>query len=74
MEIKTDVVSRAEEDHMINPKTQHFMAERMGAKIHSHRLDHTPMYSEPNAVVDVIVEAARLTLGDEEATGRAASR
>lgn len=55
----------AEEDRMINPKTQHFMAERMGAKIHSHRVDHTPMYSEPNVVVNVIVEAARATLGDE---------
>lgn len=54
----------AEEDRMINPKTQHFMAERMGAKIHSHRVDHTPMYSEPNVVVDVILEAARLSLGD----------
>ena len=54
----------AEEDRMINPKTQHFMAERMGAKIHSYRVDHTPMYSEPNLVVNVIVEAARLTLGD----------
>jgi pimeloyl-ACP methyl ester carboxylesterase len=54
----------AEEDRMINPKTQHFMAGRMGAKIHSHRVDHTPMYSEPNVVVDVIAEAARLTLGD----------
>ena len=52
----------AEEDRMINPKTQHFMAERMGANIHSHRVDHTPMYSEPNVVVDVIVKAAKATL------------
>ena len=52
----------AEEDRMISPKTQRFMAERMGAKIHSHRVDHTPMYSEPNVVVDIIVEAARETL------------
>lgn len=52
----------AEEDRMISPKTQHFMAERMGAKIHSHPADHTPMYSEPNVVVDVIVEAARKSL------------
>jgi pimeloyl-ACP methyl ester carboxylesterase len=52
----------AEEDRMINPKTQRFMAERMGAKIHSHRVDHTPMYSEPNVVVDVIMEAARQSL------------
>jgi hypothetical protein len=34
----------------------------MGANIHSHRVDHTPMYSEPNVVVDVIIEAARATL------------
>lgn len=52
----------AEEDRMINPKTQHFMAERMRAKIHAHRVDHTPMYSEPDVVVDVILEAARETL------------
>ena len=52
----------AEEDRMINPKTQRFMAERMGAKVHSYPVDHTPMYSEPQAVIDVIVEAARETL------------
>jgi pimeloyl-ACP methyl ester carboxylesterase len=52
----------AEEDRMINPKTQHFMAERMGAKIHAHRVDHTPMYSEPDVVVNVILEAARETV------------
>jgi pimeloyl-ACP methyl ester carboxylesterase len=52
----------AEEDRMINPKTQRFMAERMGAKVRSHQVDHTPMYSEPNLVIDVILEAARETL------------
>src|SRR5207302_1760839 len=52
----------AEEDRMINPKTQHFMADRMGATVQSHRLDHTPMYSEPAVVIDVILEAARKTL------------
>ena len=52
----------AEEDRMINPKTQRFMAERMGAKIRAHRVDHTPMYADPNVVVDVILEAARETL------------
>jgi len=35
------------------------MAERMGAKVRSHHVDHTPMYTEPNVVVDVILEAAR---------------
>ena len=52
----------AEEDRMINPKTQHFMADRMGATVRSHRVDHTPMYSEPAVVTEVILEAARKTL------------
>src|SRR6201997_686494 len=49
----------AEEDRMILPTTQRFMAERMGAKIHSHPVDHTPMYTAPNLVVDIISEAVR---------------
>jgi pimeloyl-ACP methyl ester carboxylesterase len=52
----------AEEDRMINPKTQHFMADRMGATVRPHPVDHTPMYSAPAVVVDVILEAARKTL------------
>jgi pimeloyl-ACP methyl ester carboxylesterase len=52
----------AEEDLMINPKTQRFMADRMKATMHSHRVDHTPMYSNPAVVADVILEAARKTL------------
>jgi pimeloyl-ACP methyl ester carboxylesterase len=52
----------AEEDRMINPKTQRFMAGRMGAKVHSYPVDHTPMYSEPQVVINVILEAARETL------------
>jgi pimeloyl-ACP methyl ester carboxylesterase len=52
----------AEEDRMINPKTEQFMAERMKATVHAHRVDHTPMYSEPTVVVDIILEAARKTL------------
>jgi pimeloyl-ACP methyl ester carboxylesterase len=52
----------ADEDRMINPKTQHFMADRMGATVRPHPVDHTPMYSAPGLVVDVILEAARKTL------------
>jgi pimeloyl-ACP methyl ester carboxylesterase len=52
----------AEEDRMINPKTQHFMADRMKAKVRSHPVDHTPMYTEPNLVINIILEAARETL------------
>ena len=52
----------AEEDRMINPKTQRFMADRMRATVRSVRADHSPMYTEPKVVVDVILEAARATL------------
>ena len=52
----------AEEDRMINPKTLHFMADRMKAKVQSHPVDHSPMYTEPNLVTDVILDAARETL------------
>ena len=49
----------AEEDRMIVPEAQRFMAERMGATIRSHAVDHSPMYTAPNLVVDVVLEAAR---------------
>jgi pimeloyl-ACP methyl ester carboxylesterase len=52
----------AEEDRMINPRTQHFMADRMRAKVRSHPVDHSPMYSEPSLVTNIILEAARETL------------
>jgi pimeloyl-ACP methyl ester carboxylesterase len=52
----------AEEDRMINPKTQRFMADQMGAKVRSHHVDHTPMYTEPDAVIEVMLEAAHETL------------
>jgi len=52
----------AEEDRMINPNPQRFMADRMGASVRSQRVDHTPMYTQPDLVIDVILEAARETL------------
>ncbi|HWA99587.1 MAG TPA: alpha/beta hydrolase [Pirellulales bacterium] len=52
----------AEEDRMVAPETQRFMAERMGAKIRSHCVDHSPMYTAADAVVGVILEAAEETL------------
>jgi pimeloyl-ACP methyl ester carboxylesterase len=52
----------AEEDRMINPKTQRFMASRMRARVHSYPVDHTPMYSDPQAVISVVLEAAHETL------------
>jgi len=53
----------AEEDRMINPKTQRFMAERMKATLRSCDVDHTPLLTAPDRVVDVIAEAAKATLG-----------
>ncbi len=47
----------AEEDRMINPKTQHFMANRMRATARSLAVDHTPLLSAPQKVVDIILEA-----------------
>lgn len=52
----------AEEDRMIHPKTQHFMAERMKATVRSFAVDHTPLLTAPDKVVDIILEAARATL------------
>jgi pimeloyl-ACP methyl ester carboxylesterase len=47
----------AEEDRMINPQTQHFMAKRMGATTRSLSVDHTPLLTAPEKVVDIILEA-----------------
>jgi pimeloyl-ACP methyl ester carboxylesterase len=49
----------AEEDRMINPATQRFMAERMGANVRSYKVDHTPMFTAPDLVVDIVLEAAQ---------------
>jgi pimeloyl-ACP methyl ester carboxylesterase len=63
----------AEEDRMINPKTQEFMARRMGATVRSSRVDHSPMYTATDLVVDVILEAASATLGEVSLPSRAGS-
>ena len=47
----------AEEDRMINPKTQIFMAKRMGATTRALPVDHTPLLTAPEKVVDIIMEA-----------------
>lgn len=49
----------AEEDRMIVPETQHFMATRMKARVRSHPIDHTPLVTAAGIVVDVILEAVR---------------
>jgi pimeloyl-ACP methyl ester carboxylesterase len=52
----------AEEDRMINPRTQRFMAERMRAIIRSYGVDHTPLLTAPDTVADIILEAVQATL------------
>jgi pimeloyl-ACP methyl ester carboxylesterase len=52
----------AEEDRMISPETQRYMATRMGANIRSHPVDHSPMLTAPDLVVEVLLDAARQTL------------
>lgn len=52
----------AEEDRMINPKTQHFMAERIGATTRALGVDHTPLLTAPENVVEIILDAAQATL------------
>ena len=47
----------AEEDRMINPTTQRFMAQRMGARIRSEKIDHTPLVTAPMPVIEMILEA-----------------
>jgi pimeloyl-ACP methyl ester carboxylesterase len=49
----------AGQDRMINPNTQHFMAHRMTARVHSHQVDHAPIVTAPDVVTNVIVEAVR---------------
>lgn len=48
----------AEDDRMFSPKTQRFVAERMGAQVRSHDVDHAPQISSPAIVVEFVLEAA----------------
>ncbi len=49
----------AEQDRMIAPETQRFMAERMKARTKAHAVDHTPSVTAPAVVVDIIRDAIR---------------
>lgn len=50
----------AEEDRMISPTAQKFMADRMGAKMRSEKVDHMPLVTAPELVVEIIREAMTL--------------
>lgn len=51
----------AEKDRMVSPETQQFTASRMKSKVVSLPVDHTPLASRPDAVVDLITAAAMST-------------
>ncbi len=53
----------AEEDRMILPETQRFMAERMKARVRAHTVDHSPIVTAPHVVVEIIREAIRSVAG-----------
>ena len=53
----------AEDDRMIVPETQRYMAERMKATIKAHAVDHAPIVTAPTAVVEVIRDAIRSVAG-----------
>ncbi|MGB7101290.1 MAG: alpha/beta hydrolase [Xanthobacteraceae bacterium] len=54
----------AEDDRMIVPGTQRYMAERMNARITAHAVDHTPSVTAPAVVVDIIRDAIRSVTGN----------
>ena len=54
----------AEQDRMIVPETQHYMAERMKARIRAHAVDHTPSVTAPAVVLDIIRDAVRTVSGN----------
>jgi pimeloyl-ACP methyl ester carboxylesterase len=55
----------AEQDRMIAPATQHFMAARMNARVRSLPVDHTPLVTAPGAVVEIILDAVRDLAGEK---------
>ena len=44
---------------MIAPETHRFMAARMGASARGRPVDHTPLVTAPEEVVDIILDAVR---------------
>jgi pimeloyl-ACP methyl ester carboxylesterase len=54
----------AEQDRMIVPETQRYMAERMKANIRALPVDHTPSVTAPTAVADIIRDAVRAISGN----------
>jgi pimeloyl-ACP methyl ester carboxylesterase len=51
----------AEQDYMILPETQRFMAQRMRARVRAQEVDHAPIVTAPTVVVGIIREAIAQT-------------
>jgi pimeloyl-ACP methyl ester carboxylesterase len=49
----------AEQDRMINPEIQEFMAQRMKAIVRRLDVDHTPIATAPNRVVELLLEVGK---------------
>ena len=47
----------AEQDYMVVPETQRFMAQRARARMRTAQVDHTPIVTAPTAVVEIVREA-----------------
>lgn len=47
----------ARQDRMISPATQRYLAQRMCARTRSENVDHTPLVTAPDVVVEMIMEA-----------------
>lgn len=49
----------AEQDRMINPETQDFMAKRMKANLRRLDVDHTPIATAPDPVIELLLEVSK---------------
>jgi pimeloyl-ACP methyl ester carboxylesterase len=54
----------AEQDRMIVPATQRFMADRMQARISAHPVDHTPSVTAPGIVVTLLNQVLHQIQGE----------
>jgi pimeloyl-ACP methyl ester carboxylesterase len=60
----------AEQDRMIAPDIQRFMADRMQARVRSHAADHVPIVTAPAVVLDVLLDAISVVQGEKAALPR----
>ncbi|WP_454630741.1 alpha/beta fold hydrolase [Bradyrhizobium cenepequi] len=58
----------AEEDRMINPATQLFLARRMGARVRSEKVDHASPITAPGMVIGMIQEAIAGSVARQSST------